>query len=268
MSLENINSLSLLNKLPSAPIGVISETCKKRDEAIDLVNKALDLIHQAQEILPDQSIESTLYNMKWYKDNLARNKESLRKAIDAKYWSVLFKESKLGSVMNRDQLSSANEDIRVKSPILKYDVVISTFMNLFECRNETFLIGYISVFQRLSKSYKSNDGFKIGRRLVLNNVFNGIGWGSFKDGEQTFKDFARYVQLIRGNDPTSFSASECHANAVVNARKSGVYEIDFPDYSVKTFLNGNLHIFLPDELVEKINEIIASYFGSQIGHRK
>lgn len=268
MGNDNKNCIAVLSGLPSAPIGLISETCAKRDQAVELVNRALDLIHEAQALLPSITIEPALIKISWYSANLERNKESLRKAIDARYWSVLFQESKLGAVMNKDQLDAANQDIRMSSPVLKYEDVINTFMSLFDSRNETFLNGFISVFKRLSKSYKSNDAFKVGRRLVLNNVFNGVGWGSFSSGEQTFKDFVRYVQLIRGCDPTAFDVSECPARAVVEARKAGLYELDFKDYNVKTFQNGNLHITLPDELVEKINDVIAIFYGGQIGHRK
>lgn len=58
--MSNELSVFCARNLPSPPVGLMSESCEKRDLAVQMGHKSIDLIYEAQCIWPDQTLESTL----------------------------------------------------------------------------------------------------------------------------------------------------------------------------------------------------------------
>lgn len=268
MKINSEISVECISSLPSPEVGNIYNICSERDRAITMVNQAVDLLYEAKKVIPPSTIENELRSISWHSNDIERNKERLRKKVDAAIWKVLLEDSKLGALLNTEQLKSIKEDISNNAPAVKYENVITTFMNLFERRKETFLEGFVSVFKGLSGSYKSHNGFSVGHRLILAKAIEGNGWRCFSNGEQIFKDFNQYSIILRGEDPTSYDLRECRATKIIEAVRNGVHELEFPDYKVKAFKCGNIHIFPSKELVSKINGILTVYFSGQLGYDK
>lgn len=247
--------------LPGPPIGEITRMVERRNRGLTLMEQAIDLIVEAQRLLPQYTLESELSNrfISALPEYPSRVKTSIKTAIDKKCWQELLDKSKLGVVMTASQESDVRELLNKDVPELTHDVALGTFSALFERRGDTFKQGFVELFKSLSGNYKSNDAFKIGSRLIISC-----------SSKRHFVDMAKYLMLLDGEDPTTIPYELRPENAVRDAVNRGQSEISFPWFDVRVFKCGNWHVWLkkrPD-LTDKVNEIIAEYYGETVPDRR
>ncbi len=255
------------NNLPGPAIGEIVAMIDRRDKAKELMEQAIDLIAQAQRIAPQYAYESALGNsVSWYSDCTDKNKSILRRALDRKCWTTLLSRTKLGSVMNAKQLEKVRKDIEQHAPELTHNRAMTTFMDMYVSKEETFRSGLVDVFKSLSGNFKSHDAFKIQKRLILTGALGAYGWSSFSTGRDRFNDLWHYMSLLDGQDPTQVPYDEQPANIIDKKSCCGVMEFEFEQFRIKTYLNGNVHVWMdirPD-LISKVNKLIAEHYGSTL----
>lgn len=255
------------NNLPGPAIGEIVRMIERRDKAKALMEQAIDVIAQAQRIAPQYAYESALSNsVSWYSDNIDKNKAVLRRALDRKCWASLLARTKLGSVMNAKQLEKVREDIEEHAPELTHNRAMTTFMDMYVSKEEIFRSGLVDVFKSLSGNFKSHDAFKIQRRLILMGALSTYGWSSHSVGRDRLNDLWHYMSLLDGHDPTQVPYDEQPASIIEKGSCNGVMEFEFDYFRIKTYLNGNVHIWLdkrPD-LISEVNKLIAEHYGSTL----
>ena len=252
------------SNLPGPAIGAITAMLDRREKALALINQAMDLIAEAQVVAPDYALQSTLRGkMRWYPCDLANDKEGLRKALDRGCWEHLLEQTKLGAVLNHAQLQAVRKDIALLAPELTRDRVMSTFMDFYVTKEDTFRQGLIDVFRALSGNFKSHDAFKIGDRLILAGALSSYGWAAFGRHKDRLNDLWRYLCLLDDIDPTEVAYEDLPSTVIGQHHRGEKAEYEFDQFRVKTHMNGNIHIWLdkrPD-LVEKVNNLIAEYYG-------
>lgn len=135
-----------------------------------------------------------------------------------------------------------------------------------------FRRGLANSFSGLDRRFRSHDGFKVGARMILSYAFDDSGhWNYNRDQESTIADIERAFRLLDGHPPSHRYASI--RQAIDNDRQgrwgARQSETDSEYFKIRIFKNGNAHIwFKRDDLVEKVNKLLAEYYGEVIGDAK
>lgn len=131
-----------------------------------------------------------------------------------------------------------------------------------------FRRGIAVAFSNLDRRFRSHDGFKVGGRVILTYCCD--SWGHFQDYGRTgdtLRDIERTFLVLDGQKPRPSYAGIC---GIIRNERRGMdphqseHEGEF--FKVRIFKNGNAHLwFTRDDLVEKVNRLLAEYYGEVIG---
>jgi hypothetical protein len=112
-----------------------------------------------------------------------------------------------------------------------------------------FRRGLVNAFQKLSRDYKSNDGFKIGDRIVttygcsFDKTCNWFRLGEY--AEKTIADVDRVMHVLDGKPAPTYQQGVCAKirTAMSDYRSGGPTEVETPYWRAKFFKNGNIHLW-------------------------
>ncbi|NTA27370.1 DUF4942 domain-containing protein [Allorhizobium ampelinum] len=143
-----------------------------------------------------------------------------------------------------------------------------------------------NAFSKLDRRFRSHNGFKVGGRIILTRCFTEYGsWNYARDERATLIDIERTFSLLDGK-LSEIKKGEAEALADKKAKvkahftttigeidaarygQSGARqsEIETEYFKVRIFKNGNAHLwFTRKDLVEKVNRLLAEYYGEVIG---
>lgn len=132
--------------------------------------------------------------------------------------------------------------------------------------------GIANVFSSLDRRFRSHDGFKVGSRMILTHFVNQHGGvDNYGPSAERFRDIERTFCILDGRDPRHARSDFLHTvgeerRAMGLGWKVGQSEHQNDYFKVRTFMNGNAHLwFTRDDLVEKVNLVLAAYYGEVIG---
>lgn len=165
-----------------------------------------------------------------------------------------------GELINQDEIERGLPDLTVEN-------VMATLERFAGDAGMIFRRGIANAFSALDRRFRSHDGFKIGSRVILTYAFN--DWGSLQYGRtrDTLIDIERVFAVLDGEPEASFQSA---LTAVENSRR-GMHgprqsEAETPYFRIRGFKNGNAHLwFTRDDLVEKVNKLLAEHYGEVIG---
>jgi hypothetical protein len=152
-------------------------------------------------------------------------------------------------------------------PELTVENVYATLQQFMLDADTIFRRGMANVFSKLDRRFRSHDGFKIGARMIL--TMRSIVSRQSELGQRS-RPADRRGARVRHSRRTP--GSEFHVRALrLEASRSGGYgpkqsylETDY--FRIRGFKNGNAHLwFVRDDLVEKVNKLLAEYYGEVIG---
>lgn len=192
-------------------------------------------------------------------------KESLRRAVDVAVWRGLMAMTGFNRLM--DATAKEAFDLQLQGddvPEVSEETVRATFAQLFEDADTIFKRGIATAFSKLDRRFKSHDGFKLGARVVISGAFD-TTFGSTTYGRawDTIQDIERAFAVLDGVPPDPRALER----AVDESRKGRGYgpkrsEAETRYFRIKGFMNGNAHIwFVRDDLVERVNRLLASFYG-------
>lgn len=255
----------------------IDETEAHRNRAVELFGAAWDTLQEAYKAARAAS-PSGLYELpglrfgrdQWDVDTREKYVSRVTAEVDRGVWSHLVKATGLERLMDRTELERFREDLRAAPPPATAENCAATFERLIGEADVIFKRGIALAFARLDRRFRSHDGFKIGARVVLSNMMSECGfWHSYRRHDDTLADIERAFAVLDGKP-----APERHAGivgAVDEARRKGgigakAYEVESEHFRVRVFKNGNAHIwFKRDDLVERVNLLLADYYGAALG---
>jgi hypothetical protein len=144
--------------------------------------------------------------------------------------------------------------------------------------------GIATAFSRLSKAFKSHDGFKIGSRIILRHAFNDYGGWAISYGphagastRDALRDVERAFVILDGQKPSPDYAGIIGQIDRERKEMKGEWgglsafasEHDGDYFKVRIFQNGNAHLwFTRKDLVEKVNQLLAKHYGPVLGAGK
>lgn len=185
-----------------------------------------------------------------------------------------------GSVINQEEIGRG-------IPPVTEDAVFATLDRFREDAGAIFRRGISEAFSRLDRRFRSHDGFKIGSRVILTRAFSpyggGLEYGATRD---TLLDIERVFLVLDGKTPESAKpeykdgewktprpAYAGIVGVIEEGRRGhhgphqGVYQGDY--FKVRGFQNGNAHLwFTRKDLVDKVNLLLADYYGAGLGWGK
>lgn len=289
------------------PLATVEDVVRFRNQALALYEAAFDKIeeaHQALEAAREMAARChpgvTSYNydraeeIKEFEQaiQLPRKDRYLRTArrlTDINAWSWIIQRTELEKIMDatakeelrqqmryvpertdRDGQLINQEEMAKTLPDLTVENVMATLERFRAESGMIFQRGIANVFSKLDRRFRSHDGFKIGSRVVLTWVFDEWGhmkWGPTRD---MLMDIERVFAILDGHPESNFTSA---LNAIENERR-GTYApqqslCETAYFRIRGFKNGNAHLwFVRDDLVEKVNKLLADYYGEVIGDGK
>ncbi len=210
-----------------------------------------------------------------------------RRIVDITVWSHLIKTTDLQKLMDkqakdemRDQMRYipdrvdrdtrqiiTDEELSKGLPPVTVDNVYSTLQHFMAERDTIFARGIANAFSKLDRRFLSHDGFKVGSRIILTRVFNSEygGWSYHGNHRDTLIDIERAFTLLDGK-----TGDFTTAISVIDQNRRGYHahqsECETEYFSIRIFKNGNAHLwFVRDDLVQKVNQVLAAFYGEVLG---
>ncbi|MBN9314201.1 MAG: DUF4942 domain-containing protein [Devosia sp.] len=210
-----------------------------------------------------------------------------RKLMDINVWAYIIERTDLERLMDaeakktlRSQMAYVpdrvdrrgqlitDEEAAKGLPEITVENVQATIQQFMLDADMIFRRGLANVFSHLDRRFRSHDGFKVGSRMIVNRVCdadNGrFSWGSKRD---ELLDVERVFYVLEGeplpSTGTIVNLIELDRSKNWSPMQS---EIESRFMKIRIFKNGNAHLwFTNKELVEKVNKILADYYGEVIG---
>ena len=243
-------------------------------DGIDKLRKARDLMQQAggcQYLYDyDKAVESAI---KWSDTRPDQAETAISRVIDGKIWDRLMSETGMYTLMSNKQRQEWDRQVAGKEmPPITLDNVMSTFRHLNASKADTFTQGLIDIFKSLSWDYKTNNPCMFGKRIIIAPLLDvwRSGWVRFSsDGHTKIDDLARPFYVLDGRNVPDYRVSDgakLDAFFSENQFNGKVFECDY--FSVRYYKKGSAHItFKRPELVEKINNLVASHYPGMLPPR-
>jgi phospholipid N-methyltransferase len=187
--------------------------------------------------------------------------------IDRRMWSVLIEITDLEKLMDKQAKDELQRDLIENVPEATEENIFATLEQFMLDADTVFKRGIANCFSKLDRRFRSHDGWKIGSRVILSHAFNDWGGWSYNTNQRdTLVDIDRTFHVLDGRDAKHLVGGIVWT--VDNARRHGgrhqsVHESDY--FLIRAYKNGNAHIwFKRDDLVEKVNRLLAGYYGAVI----
>jgi len=253
----------------------VENMLRQRDAVIERLAEAKRLIDEADKIAADAGLGTVSGHIG---DRYGRSSgapmgapdfvESITKRVDAHGWQHLMKESGILTLMDAKAREEWNKGVyEYTTPPLTIENVTSTFNMLYEGRGELFERGLINCFRGLSWDYKTNQPFKLGKRIIMAYLFDKqVGKYSQNlnhHAANKLDDLVRVLSVLDGKPEPD------HRNGMYSklcdAGRAGERFADLEYFEIVWFKNGNGHLtFKRPELVEQINRVIAKNYPNAL----
>lgn len=244
---------------------------KQFEEAFELLSTAIKNTEEAcigskQNYTKGKILDEIKSQIKY--SNIDYNKEEMRIVIDRAMWRSFVVNTPLWSLMDTTARKNFDKDMEGVPPEATEENLFATMQTYFADADNIFRRSLIETFCNLSNEYKSNNVFKLDKKIILGHIQN--KYGSFNYyAEDRIRDLDRVFWVLDGKEyPTNYNSglvsklknALSEASAGTFSAGSGNVETEY--FHVKFFKNGNAHaIFKREDLVLKANKIIAEHYG-------
>ena len=263
-------------KTEIAPRATIGQLVGLRDRALE----AFRIIHDNTAALNEIAAQLNPKH-KWstprvllmtgFNDRSSASIEDYRAELDRGAWTWVFDATELSSLMDAKQREKWREDVSKNPPEFTMENVVATFEDLRARSGEIFLTGLVNVFEKLPRSFRSHDGFKIGARCVLEFAVTPpysrrghFRWAfkSFGYGRDQLDDLDRVFHLLAEEEWTTKAG-----DLASSAMQDGEGECETRFFKLRWFKNGNCHVWMTDEATTRAaNKLLAQHYGAALGH--
>lgn len=209
-----------------------------------------------------------------YRDDKRTNREifidEMTKTTDRAMWDHIILATDLERLMDRQARDEFRQSLHEDPAPATAQNVVATLTSLLGEAQTIFARGVANAFSGLDRRFKSHDGFKIGGRIILDGAFSEWGWNYHRRQDEVLRDVERAFCELDGDRQPERAAGI--VGAIDNARGGYGSGVQYPivveseHFRVRIFKNGNAHLwFKRDDLVRKVNRVLADYYGEAIG---
>lgn len=192
-----------------------------------------------------------------------------RHMVDADVWTHVVNATELQRLMDKKAKDALREQLRTAPAEFTEETALATLQSFASQAGDIFRRGIAEVFSNLDRRFRSHDGFKVGSRIILSRAFDDFGhWNHGRQHRDTLQDIERTFHVLEARPvPLDYAGV---VGAIDAARKGKAWgatytEVETEYYRSRVFLNGNLHLwFKRKDLVEKVNKLLAEYYGAVI----
>jgi hypothetical protein len=256
----------------------IHQVAKVRDEALLAMEHALTLLGEGHASAQEAIAKGARAHMgAWdgmYKCPLANERltvsasgalERFRRGLDSRIWMSILIRLHLDQMMDAKALKEFKQTVSPQGdvPPFTVDNALATFQKLMGDRELIFQRGLARAFIELDRRFKSHDGFKIGRRIILTKVFNDYGsWNCHHEMQRVLQDVERVFAVLDGKTPNPVGLVEAIDSSIPLGSRPCQGEAEGDYFRIRVFKNGNAHLwFTQNALLAKVNGVLADYYG-------
>lgn len=257
----------------------IVEVVANRDAALLKAREAADLLAQGYGVAReaanlqraasaghsfyfDQHRQQAAYGALFADLDVSGSVEAFRRHLDASTWVHLLELAGISRLMDRTATERFHADLTKDPPPVSVESVYQILSDLVGDRELIFGRSVARIFSELDRRFRSHDGFKIGSRMILTNIFDAYGsWSYHNHAREQVIDCERIFQVLDGaqGDPGQLVRDLDAARKGFGPRQA---ELESTYFRIRTYKNGNAHLwFTRDDLVEKVNRVLADYYG-------
>ncbi|MCR1795368.1 DUF4942 domain-containing protein [Leptospira sp. id769339] len=240
----------------------IQEVIENRNKALSKYFEALEVVREARfyhGLLSDRTFDVKI-NGKYICDSedLPKEKEDIRKALDREVWKYLAEETGLFDLMDEEAKNSFDHSLKEEVLEITEENVMATYAALSERKEEIFYRGIFNVFKYLSKTLVTNDSFRIGKKIILQNYFADSAFHSLQDVERIF-------YILDKKTPPTYNESVVNYMRMNSIQGIPLADVENEYFVIKSYKNNRIHlIFKRPDLVEKINKVISSWENGSV----
>ncbi len=249
-----------------APRKSIDEILVQRERAIADFEKGIKLLVSAQKqmsqggfgcfVMANTFTDRHLSYCIEDKNTAGDLTKQFTRALDKNLWQHLVQISGLWELMDETARTEWKNGLEKKDmPPCTLENIESTMGQLHSQRKMIFNRGLVKAFQGLSGKYKTNDAFKLGKKVIVTYATN------YRTQDQ-INDVERVLFTLDGRRPPEYKDSVSAALRDICSWNPKTDEFETDYMSGKVYKNGNAHItFKRLDLIDKANEIIAAFYG-------
>lgn len=178
------------------------------------------------------------------------------KDLDRAFWRRAMAITGFNKYMDKIARADFERELENRPPEFNESNVRATLIDAMAQADEFMNRGIVELFKNLSGNYRTNDAFKVGKKIILQRWFvKFCGDVSVNyQAEPEMNDLDRVLKVLDGAKFQEYEFS----SALRKAR--GEFENNY--VRIKMFKNGNAHLwFKREDLLERINDIIAAWYG-------
>lgn len=197
---------------------------------------------------------------------------SVTRALDQNVWDHVIKTTNLDKLMDRQEREAFRAALNDNPPPATVENIAATVERLVGDSDLIFKRGIAKAFSGLDRRFRSHDGFKIGSRIVITYFADGDGYVRWDGRRDTVMDVERAFYTLDGKEQPEASGGIIGALALARHETHGrvfgaaAYEAQTEYFLARVYKNGNAHLWMKrDDLVEKVNLLLAEYYGANLG---
>ena len=245
----------------------IAKIVEDRNEALRFAREALQTIVQSANVIRHYGNVfpfscSSMARVNTSMEQIGRDMDMITREIDRGLWGHIGDISGIMAMMDSTARDQWHKQLASNPPELNYDNIRATLMSLTQDRDIIFRRGLVSAFRKLNRSYVTNKGFCIKKRIILGYAIDSDYRGGCRfrwETKATINDLERCFLILDGKT-TKENGQQC-------TEKTGAWKYGeklITDYMIfMPYQNGNVHItFTRPELVDNVNRIIADESGN------
>lgn len=193
-----------------------------------------------------------------------------RHYIDGRVWDSVIFSTDLNYLMDKKAKDELRQQLIVDAPEFTEENAYATIEGFMADSGEIFRRGIAIMFSKLDRRFRSHSGWKIGNRVILENILDGYGsWNHYRDHRSTLQDIERTFLILDGKKPVSdYNGIVGQVDLVrqkIGWGRLQKFEVDSEFYKIRFFKNGNAHLwFKREDLVTQANKMIGEYYGEVI----
>lgn len=259
----------------------VEELCAHGARAMELYERASNALEEACKAHAEACkmkggyahLPVLLTDRNSYSETQAGFLTAMRKRLWQDMWHGFIAGSALAYLMDKEEKEKFRKELDKDPPPATVENVLATVERLVAESPVIFRRGLVNAFQRLSRDYRSNDGFKVGERIVLDYavkfdpIFRSFSlYYSNRDDE--LRDVDRVMHVLDGKAPPEPYGGLLGSlrDAFDKFKATGEMTCETPYWRVRFFKKGTLHLFAKrKDLLDKANRMIAEHFGETLG---